>query len=158
MVERVADRISAPPPSTPTVRAIMLGNRHRDTIPERRLRSLLHAAGLRYRVDFPLHPDSGRPIRPDICFTRYRVAVFVDGCFWHGCPEHGTRPKTNSEFWLAKIARTRARDERDTRRLESAGWRVLRIWEHAPVPAALEAVISELATAKAAQGGDRPAG
>ena len=71
-------------------------------------------------------------MRPDICFTRARVAVFVDGCFWHGCPEHGRRPATNRAYWLAKIERNRARDVRDTRRLQQGGWRVVRIWEHTP--------------------------
>ena len=63
-------------------------------------------------------------------FTRARLAVFIDGCFWHSCPQHATRPRTNAEFWAAKLKRNRQRDERDTRRLEQAGWQVLRIWEH----------------------------
>ena len=142
-VELDAVRLQAPPPSSPAVRAVMVGNRQRDTLPERTLRSLLHAAGLRYRVDYPVRPDDGRPVRPDICFTRARVAVFVDGCFWHGCPEHGRRPATNSAYWLAKIERNRARDVRDTRRLQQGGWRVVRIWEHTP-PAIAAAHVQRL--------------
>jgi DNA mismatch endonuclease (patch repair protein) len=69
-------------------------------------------------------------VRPDFIFRARRVAVFVDGCFWHGCPEHGGRPKGNAAFWRAKFARNRERDRRDTRRLRAAGWTVLRLWEH----------------------------
>ena len=70
-------------------------------------------------------------VRPDFVFKRARLAVFVDGCFWHGCPRHGTRPKANAAFWRRKIAGNRARDRRVNRALQRAGWRVLRIWEHA---------------------------
>jgi DNA mismatch endonuclease (patch repair protein) len=106
----------------------MRANRGRDTGPELAVRRALHARGLRYRVDHPLPFDRRR--RADIAFTRVKVAVFIDGCFWHGCPEHGTTPRTNSAFWSAKIARNRARDADTTGRLEAAGWSVLRFWEH----------------------------
>jgi DNA mismatch endonuclease (patch repair protein) len=106
----------------------MRANRGRDTGPELALRRALHARGLRYRVDHPLPFDRRR--RADILFTRAKVAVFIDGCFWHGCPEHGTTPRTNSAFWAEKIARNRARDEDTTDRLREAGWLVLRFWEH----------------------------
>lgn len=119
-----------PPPSSPAARAVMQANRGRDTQPELTLRRRLHALGLRYRVDHPVRPDQGRAIRVDVAFPKARLAVFVDGCFWHGCPDHGTWPKANSDFWLAKIRRNQARDLRDRRRLEEAGWRVIRIWEH----------------------------
>ena len=106
----------------------MRANRGRDTGPELAVRRALHARGLRYRVDHPLPFDRRR--RADIAFTRARVAVFIDGCFWHGCPEHGATPRTNTEFWRAKIERNRARDRDTTERLEAMGWIVLRFWEH----------------------------
>jgi DNA mismatch endonuclease, patch repair protein len=109
----------------------MAAIRRRDTVFERQIRSLLHAAGLRFRVDFPIRIAGMRLIRPDIVFTRQRVAVFCDGCFWHGCPEHGQRPGVrNGDYWLPKIAGNRERDERQTEALRAAGWTVLRFWEH----------------------------
>src|SRR4051794_29597338 len=119
----------APAPSSAAARAVMQGNRRRDTAPERALRSQLHCLGLRFRVDLKL--DSGRSApRPDVAFTRARVAVFVDGCFWHGCPQHGVRPRTNAGYWAAKVRRNQERDRRNELALEQAGWRVLRVWEH----------------------------
>jgi DNA mismatch endonuclease, patch repair protein len=106
----------------------MRANRGRDTGPELAVRRALHAMGLRYRVDHPLPFDRRR--RADIAFTRVRVAVFIDGCFWHGCPEHGTTPRTNSRFWSEKIARNRERDADTTERLSAAGWAAMRFWEH----------------------------
>ena len=106
----------------------MRSNRGRDTGPEIALRRALHARGLRYRVDHPLPFDRRR--RADVLSIRTMVAVFVDGCFWHGCPEHGSTPRSNSAFWSAKIERNRARDAETTQRLEALGWSVLRFWEH----------------------------
>ena len=106
----------------------MRANRRRDTGPELAVRRLLHARGLRYRVDHPLPFDRRR--RADVLFPRVRVAVFIDGCFWHGCPKHGTSPRANAEFWRAKIERNRERDADTDRRLREAGWAVLRFWEH----------------------------
>ena len=106
----------------------MKANRRRDTGPELAVRRALHARGMRYRVDHPLPFDRRR--RADIAFTRAKVAVFIDGCFWHGCPMHGTTPRTNTAFWVEKIARNRARDDDTTNRLEADGWIVLRFWEH----------------------------
>jgi DNA mismatch endonuclease (patch repair protein) len=94
--------------------------------------------GLRYRVDHPLPFDRRR--RADIAFTRAKVAVFIDGCFWHGCPEHGTTPRTNSGFWAEKIARNSARDADTTHRLSADGWSVMRFWEHEDVRAVAEAI------------------
>ena len=74
--------------------------------------------------------EKGSRVRPDFVFPKLRVAVFVDGCFWHGCPRHGTRPKGNASFWKKKLERNKARDREQTRALKRAGWRVLRIWEH----------------------------
>lgn len=109
----------------------------RDTAAELAVRRLLHAAGLRYRVQVPI---PGRPRRTiDIAFTRLRIAVFVDGCFWHGCPLHGTQSKTNSEWWRVKIEANKHRDADTNRVLSERGWVVLRVWEHrAPTEAAHE--------------------
>ncbi len=114
--------------STPGSRASMQSNRGRDTSPELAVRRRLHALGLRYRV-------SVRPIKnvrrtADIVFPRARIAVFVDGCFWHGCAEHYQAPARNAEFWLAKRIRNQERDADTARILEAHGWRPLRIWEH----------------------------
>jgi len=102
--------------------------RRRDTAPELAVRQLLHARGLRFRVQYPVPGIPRRSI--DIAFPRARVAVFVDGCFWHGCPEHGTRPRANSEWWVAKLGRNAARDAETDEHLTGQGWTVLRFWEH----------------------------
>ena len=115
---------------SPARRAIMQANRRRDTGPELALRRLLHRRGLRYRVDFPIRPGGGRPVRPDIVFPNKRVAVYVDGCFWHGCSVHGTRPNTNRDYWDDKIATNKRRDARTTAALEHDGWTVIRFWAH----------------------------
>ena len=119
----------------------MLGQRRRDTTPERALRSVLHRRGLRFRVDYR---PAGLRTRIDIAFTRRRLAVFVDGCFWHGCPEHFTEPKANAAWWLDKIAGNQERDRRSTGLLEAAGWRVLRIWEHVDADEGADAVTRAL--------------
>lgn len=111
-------------------REIMRRNTRRDTTPEVALRSLLHKRGMRFRVDLPIRVGADRPIRPDVVFTRARVAVFLDGCFWHGCPVHGTTPLTRADYWVPKIEENRARDRRNTIALASAGWTVIRVWEH----------------------------
>lgn len=108
----------------------MQANRRRDTGPELALRKALHRLGLRYRVDFPVRPTGGRLIRPDIVFPVLRIAVYLDGCFWHGCPLHGTRSATNRTYWDEKLAANRARDARTTAALKADGWTVLRFWEH----------------------------
>jgi DNA mismatch endonuclease (patch repair protein) len=110
--------------------AIMRGNRKRDTRPEVQLRSALHRAGARFRKDYAIRPGSGRVIRVDIAFPRARLAVFVDGCFWHCCPVHGNDPRVNVEYWQPKLARNRQRDSDVDRRLHDAGWHVVRVWEH----------------------------
>lgn len=108
----------------------MRANRRRDSAPELALRSALHRIGLRYRVDAPIRVGANRPIRPDVVFGPARLAVFVDGCFWHGCPIHGTRSATRADYWGPKIADNQVRDARQERLLESAGWQVIRVWEH----------------------------
>ena len=107
----------------------MRANRRRDTSVELEVRRRLHASGLRYRVDFPADATDRRR-RADIVFTRVRIAIFIDGCFWHGCPEHYVEPKSNVSYWRPKIVANRERDLRSTRSLTDAGWRVLRFWEH----------------------------
>ncbi|ATO65159.1 very short patch repair endonuclease [Mycobacterium avium subsp. hominissuis] len=106
----------------------MSRQRTRDTEPEMFLRRELHRRGLRYRVDAAI-PGLPRR-RADILFTRAKVAVLVDGCFWHGCPEHKTAPTTNGEWWAAKLARNIERDRETDAHLRSFGWTVLRVWEH----------------------------
>lgn len=128
-----------PTASSDAARATMRANRGRHTGPELAVRRALHARGLRYRVDHPLPFDRRR--RADVVFTRAKVAVFIDGCFWHGCPEHGTTPRTNTAFWSAKIERNRVRDADTTARLEALGWSVLRFWEHDDVATAAERVL-----------------
>jgi DNA mismatch endonuclease (patch repair protein) len=116
-----------PPPSSASARAVMQGNRSHDTRPELALRSALHRRGLRFRKGFVIQ---GVRCKIDIAFPRARLAVFVDGCFWHGCPEHGTHPTANANYWDRKLASNRARDARISAALETEGWRVLRVWEH----------------------------
>ncbi len=107
----------------------MQGNKRRDTAPEMAVRRAVHALGLRYRVDARPLPDLNR--RADLVFSRVRVAVFVDGCFWHGCPVHGVAAfKANARYWDTKIARNQARDVDTDARLRDAGWTVVRVWEH----------------------------
>ncbi len=106
----------------------MQGNRSRDTAAEWAVRRELHRRGLRYRVAARPEPTLRRTA--DILFTRQRVAVFIDGCFWHGCPEHHRLPATNSSYWGPKIVRNMERDRDTTAALEAAGWTVLRFWEH----------------------------
>lgn len=107
----------------------MRANRRRDTKPELAVRRLVHAMGLRYRVDYaPL--SANKRSRADLVFTRAKVAVFIDGCFWHGCPRHHTVASTNAAFWRTKAEGNRVRDERTNTALRDAGWTVLRFWEH----------------------------
>jgi len=100
----------------------------RDTGPEKELRSELHRRGFRFRVDKA--PVRGLRSRADIVFGPRKLAVYVDGCFWHCCPEHGSMPKANADFWEEKLARNRERDRQTDRRLRDEGWQVIRIWEH----------------------------
>ncbi|MYR52326.1 DNA mismatch endonuclease Vsr [Streptomyces sp. SID4928] len=102
--------------------------RSRDTKPERLIRRIVHANGLRYRVAARPLPDLRRTA--DMVFRPAKVAVFIDGCYWHGCPEHYVSPKTNPGYWSEKVARNVARDRDTDERLSAAGWLVLRFWEH----------------------------
>jgi DNA mismatch endonuclease (patch repair protein) len=131
----------------------MVGNGRRDSSPETELRRALHRAGRRYRVDFPIRVPDRRAIRADIVFTRARVAVFVDGCFWHGCCEHGTRPRSNSAYWAAKIEINQTRDCEQTAALERDGWTVVRIWEHETPQAAFSRIATALKDQAASESG-----
>lgn len=124
---------------TPGRSRIMASIKRRDTKPELALRSELHRRGLRFRKDLRLDIRNVRP-RPDVAFTRARVAVFVDGCFWHCCPEHGNSPGRNTEYWTPKLARNVERDRIHDEALEAAGWQVVRVWEHVPVMEAADAI------------------
>lgn len=135
--------VDYPEPKNCRVRAVMRGNTKRDTRPELAIRRAVYSHGLRYRVDHPIRL-TGSLVRPDIVFPGARVAVFVDGCFWHGCPIHGTTPRSNAGYWTAKIARNRNRDTECTAALEAAGWCVLRIWEHEPKASAVTRIAAAL--------------
>jgi DNA mismatch endonuclease, patch repair protein len=132
-----------PPPSTSAVRAVMRANRRTDTKPELRIRSLLHARGYRFRKDCRLAMVKGY-VSADIVFPRYHVAVFIDGCFWHSCPDHGTVPSTNRSYWQPKLARNLARDEEVNSGLGAAGWTVIRVWEHVRPDEAASIIIATL--------------
>jgi DNA mismatch endonuclease (patch repair protein) len=125
----------------------MQGNRRSDTAPELALRRRLHGEGLRFRKDALVVAGDAKT-RADVVFSRQRVAVFLDGCYWHGCPEHCRMPTRNRAYWQAKIARNVSRDERLTEALQAEGWRVLRVWEHEPVEEAAARVKHALALAQ----------
>jgi DNA mismatch endonuclease, patch repair protein len=109
------------------------------------VRRALHSRGCRYRKHFPIDAD-GLIVRPDIVFSRARVAVFIDGCFWHSCPLHGNTPQTNQHYWLPKLRRNTERDELVNQRLEEAGWRVLRVWEHVATEEAADSIVETVRT------------
>ncbi|MCK9249982.1 MAG: very short patch repair endonuclease [Solirubrobacteraceae bacterium] len=132
-----------PHPTDRHVSTRMRANPRRDTKPEIAVRSALHRRGLRFRKDHPVRVP-GRTVRPDVVFTRQRVAVFIDGCFWHSCPIHGTTPRTNSDYWVPKLQRNVERDRTVDRLLADAGWTVIRAWEHEDVQAVVERVRSAL--------------
>jgi DNA mismatch endonuclease (patch repair protein) len=109
--------------------AALSANKRFGTAPERRVSAALFALGLRYFRDRPVQL-AGFTVRPDFVFPRRKVAVFVDGCFWHACPDHCRPGKARAEFWATKLARNVERDKQATSVLEAAGWRVIRAWEH----------------------------
>lgn len=127
----------------------MQGNRSRDTGPELAVRRLVHAMGLRYRVN--IRPVSTLRRTADLVFTRRRIAVFIDGCFWHGCPEHHRPPSANAEYWTTKVDGNRQRDAETDHMLADAGWTVLRFWEHVEPAEAAEAIRATV-TARASRG------
>ncbi|MEU4557474.1 very short patch repair endonuclease [Actinoplanes sp. NPDC023936] len=126
------------------MRKSMQANTGRDTKPELALRRAVHARGLRYYVN-------RRPIKAvrrtaDLVFPRLKLAIFLDGCFWHGCPQHHTVAKTNATFWAEKVATNRRRDRDTNTRLTDAGWTVLRVWEHEPVDQAAARIAETVTT------------
>lgn len=147
--EGVSPERYLPPPTVeipvaPATRRTMQANRGRDTHPEVALRSLLHGSGLRFRVDHALPFDRRR--RADIVFTRVGLYVFVDGCFWHGCPQHFVTPKTRTSFWVDKIEGNQARDRDTDTKLRDMGLAVVRVWEHEPVTDAAATVKEKYAS------------
>ena len=114
--------------------------RRRDTTPELLLRRALHERGIKYRVAYPVPGQQRRTI--DIALTRVKLAVFVDGCFWHGCPDHGTSPRANSDWWRIKLGANAARDRDTDRLLHALGWQVLRVWQHEPAEEAVQRIMA----------------
>ncbi|WYW16260.1 very short patch repair endonuclease [Amycolatopsis coloradensis] len=137
-------------PSTDDTRARMSKQRSRDTSAEMSLRRELHRIGLRYRI----HQRPLRGIRreADVVFGPAKVAVFVDGCFWHGCPDHATWPKRNRDFWRTKIEKNRSRDLETDRLLSEAGWLSVRVWEHEDAADAAGRIHEVIATRRPVRG------
>lgn len=133
-----------PEPTDAAATKIGKANSRSGTKPEVRLRSALHRRGHRFRKDHLLRVGEVR-VRPDIVFTRWRIAVFLDGCFWHGCPDHQQVPKSNRDYWVPKLAANVERDRRVDAALIDSGWMVLRIWEHVELSTAVDAVEGTLA-------------
>lgn len=140
--------------TTDGVRARMSAQKTVDTRAEVELRRALHADGYRFRVAYPVPGMPRRSI--DICFTRLKVAVFVDGCFWHRCPIHSVDVKNNSAWWVEKLARNVQRDWETSRWLEDEGWTVVRVWEHEGVVEARQRVTNVLEHRRHQQGGSAP--
>src|SRR5271169_5167946 len=146
-----------PHPSSQGRSANMKANRRTDTKPELALRHALHQLGYRYRKDYRLDLDSGRRVRPDIAFTARKVAVFVDGCFWHACPEHGSKPRANEWYWGPKLIKNVERDRVNDAALILAGWTVVRLWEHVPLDEAVTTVVTALTASGVAAAAPGPA-
>src|SRR5437763_15673076 len=143
-----------PAATSPQALRRMKSQRQRDTAAEKLVRSLLHRSGFRFRVQYPL-PNLRR--RADVAFPRLRVAVFIDGCFWHGCPEHGTWPKENASWWREKLERNQRRDRETNDRLRDAGWLVLRFWDHDDPETASSVVVQVLSERTASRRARSPA-
>jgi DNA mismatch endonuclease (patch repair protein) len=124
----------------------MQGNKRVDTEPEVNLRRALHASGLRFRKDLTVRGVDAKA-KADIVFTRQKVAIFMDGCFWHGCSSHCRMPTRNRAYWEAKIGRNQERDRSVTAALTADGWKVVRIWEHEPMEQAIARVRDALSAA-----------
>lgn len=144
------DASRRPPASSESVRMRMEAQRRRDTKPEVSLRRALFAAGLRFRVAYPVPGLPRRSI--DIAFPRQRVAVFVDGCFWHSCPQHGVSPKSSSDWWRSKLHQNTIRDAETNAHLVARGWSVVRVWEHEPIERAASTIIALVKPATGSSG------
>lgn len=138
-----------PPASSAIVRSQMSKQRRRDTQPELLVRQILHSRGIRYRVD--TRPEPGLRCKADIMWKGLHLIVFIDGCFWHGCPEHATRPKANQEWWARKLDGNIWRDRRTEAELAARGWRVLRFWEHEEPVTVADAICVQLEVLRMAQ-------
>jgi DNA mismatch endonuclease (patch repair protein) len=145
-----------PEPTSDAATSIGKANRRTGTKPEVRLRSALHRLGHRFRKDHLLRADTVC-VRPDIVFTHSKVVVFVDGCFWHGCPEHQNVPSRNRDYWVPKLAANVDRDHRVDAALTDAGWVVLRIWEHVDVDTAVD-IVERAVTGQRGRPGTRARG
>ena len=137
-----------PPASSDGVRARMSRQRRRDTEAELRVRQVLHSRGIRYRVNAA--PEPGLRGKADIVWRGLRLAVYIDGCFWHGCPDHATRPKANEAWWAEKLDGNIQRDRRTDRELMSRGWTVLRFWEHEQPATVADTICAKLAELRTA--------
>ncbi|ART68316.1 very short patch repair endonuclease [Mycobacterium dioxanotrophicus] len=131
-----------PPASSEIVRSRMSRQRRRDTQPELLVRRILHSRGIRYRVDG--NPEADLRCKADILWRQLHMAVFIDGCFWHGCPDHATRPKANEQWWAHKLDGNIRRDRRMDAELAARGWKVLRFWEHEDPVAVADAICAQL--------------
>ena len=130
-----------PTPSSSTASKKMRANRRTDTKPEIALRSLLHRKGLRFRKDYHVCLPNGKAAYIDLAFTKKKIAVFVDGCFWHCCPDHGSLPKSNRAYWIPKLRQNVERDRATDQGLKAAGWRVMRFWEHVQPEEAADTIL-----------------
>jgi len=139
----VREEFDMPDPLNESVRQRFRTQRVRDTEAELAIRRAVHRTGLRYRVN--VRPTSELRVRADMVFTRAKVAVFIDGCFWHGCPDHFIPPKNNGEWWAAKIQGNRDRDARSRADLDTLGWKVVSIWEHTDTADAANEITSVVA-------------
>lgn len=139
----IAGELPYPIPTSVSAQRTMRANRRSETGPEIAVRHLLHASGFRFRKDFRVD-SAGRHVKADIVFTRRRLAIFIDGCFWHGCSEHGLRPRRNSDYWGPKLRGNAERDALVNAALAGGGWTVLRFWEHVPPQQIASAIIDRL--------------
>jgi DNA mismatch endonuclease (patch repair protein) len=144
LISGMIEIVPGVPPSSPHATATMRANRGHDTTPEIALRSALHAHGLRFRKNVRIDVGDRRRARPDIVFSRLRLAIFVDGCFWHGCREHRSLPVSNAAFWKQKIEATARRDSQQAAWLHAAGWSVIRVWEHDVPERALQVILDRV--------------
>jgi len=144
-----------PKPLSGEVQSQMKRQARRDTKPEMAVRRRLHALGFRYRVNYSVPGMRRRTI--DVAFPRDQLAVFVDGCFWHGCPDHGASPKNNAEWWATKISMNKARDAETAEFLRDHGWNAVRIWEHQQPDEAVMQVVQALTELRALRRRDTPA-
>lgn len=132
-----------PKPLNNNVSAVMKANKKTDTVPEKMIRSELHKRGYRFRKNYQIK-DSEIHCHVDIVFPRRKIAIFVDGCFWHACPRHGNLPGHNQNYWQKKLERNKVRDQQNTYGLSNRGWKVIRIWEHEETETALSKITKAL--------------